>query len=358
MLIYPVLMVGGAGTRLWPVSRQSKPKQFQNLVDVDRSLFQETVTRLGSDIEGIGIGAPVIIGGADYLDLIETQLRDVGIRPSAIVLEPEPKNTAAVAGVAARIVAGLPGDGLCLLMPSDHHVPDPDAFRAAVGNGAPAAKGGSIVTFGITMTRPESGFGHIEPGEAIDDHARKVTNFVEKPQPPLDQELFDGGRHAWNAGIFLFSPDSMIAEMTAHCPDILRAVDASLPSEGSEDGIVKLDAGAFGGCPSAPVDVAVMQVTSRAAMIGPVECGWSDIGGWPALAEMAGEAKHSASIVSIDSDSSHIRSDGSVTVAGLGLEDMIVVAHQGSVLVMPKARAQEVKRVIKDLKDRGFDDKL
>ncbi|MEM6411528.1 MAG: sugar phosphate nucleotidyltransferase [Pseudomonadota bacterium] len=358
MIIYPVLMVGGAGTRLWPVSRKAKPKQFQNLIDPDQSLFQETATRMGREAGSIKIGAPVVIGGADYLGLIEDQLREVGIEPAAIVLEPEPKNTAAVAGVAARIVGQLPGDSLCLLMPSDHHVPDADAFRSAVANGAMAAKHGSIVTFGITMTRPESGFGHIEPGEQIDDFARKVASFIEKPQPPLDQELFDGGRHAWNAGIFLFSPDSMATEMEAHCPEILRVVDASLPNELPGDGIVRLDPSVFSTCPSEPVDVAVMQETSRAAMVGPVACGWSDIGGWLALADMATPGTISPNVLALDSDKSYIRSDGSVLITGVGLDDMIVVAHEGSVLVIPKARAQEVKRIIGELKNRDMDDKL
>ncbi|MEO1407152.1 MAG: sugar phosphate nucleotidyltransferase [Pseudomonadota bacterium] len=358
MIVYPVLMVGGAGTRLWPVSRRAKPKQFQNLIEPDRSLFQETVTRMGDSVPGIEIGRPVIIGGADYLGLIEEQLREVGVEPAAIVLEPEPKNTAAVAGVAARIVEQLPGEGLCLLMPSDHHVPDADSFRSAVASGAPAAKGGAIVTFGINMTRPESGFGHIEPGEQIDEHARRVASFIEKPQPPLDQELFDGGRHAWNAGIFLFSPQSMIAEMETHCPDILNAVDASLAGGLPSNGTIHLNPTAFAACPSEPIDIAVMQVTSHAAMVGPVECGWSDIGGWLALAEMTTEPTSSPDIVSVDSDTSHIRTDGSVFVAGLGLEDMIVIAHEGSVLVMPKHRAQDVKQVISELKDRSLDHKL
>jgi len=359
MIIYPVLMVGGAGTRLWPVSRASRPKQFQNLVDPDQSLFQETVARMGAGVEGAEIGAPVVIGSTDYLGLIEEQLKEAGVEPAAIVLETEPKNTAAVAAMAARVVDQLPGDGVCLLMPSDHHVPNAAAFRAAVSDGLPAARDGWIVTFGIAMTRPEKGFGHIEPGETLGNNVRKIASFIEKPQPPLDEALFAGGRHAWNAGIFLFRPETMIGEMVAHCPDILEAVDAALPGDMPSDGVVRLDGSAFATCPSAPVDVAVMQETERAAMVGPVECGWSDIGGWLALSDMeaAGDVP-STSVVALESETSFVRSDGSVLIAGVGLQDMVVVAHEGAVLVLPKDRAQDVKSVIQVLKDRGLTDRL
>ncbi|MEM9669252.1 MAG: sugar phosphate nucleotidyltransferase [Pseudomonadota bacterium] len=356
MIVYPVLMVGGAGTRLWPVSRRARPKQFQNLVDPKRSLFQDTILRMLETDGASEIGPPVVIGSSAYQGLIEEQLDSIGVEPAAIVLEPKPKNTAAVAAVAARIVDQLPGDGHCLLMPSDHHVPGAGAFRAAMEDGVPASDEGLIVTFGIAMTRPEKGFGHIEPGEEIRHNVRRIRSFVEKPQPPLDQELFDRGAHAWNAGIFLFKPATMIREMTTHCGDILKAVDASLPDGLPTNRVVHLDPAAFDACPGGSVDVAVMQETANAAMVGPVNCGWNDIGGWLALSQMQDNA--SADIVTLDSGSSYVKSDGSVLVAGIGLEDMIVVAHEGAVLIVPKDRAQDVKRIIAELERRNMDDRL
>ena len=355
MTIYPVLMVGGAGTRLWPVSRRHHPKQFQSLLQSEHSLFQETVLRMQGNLSGRDIGPPVIIGGAAYEALIQEQLDAIGIAAARIVLEPVPRNTAAVAAVAARIVDDLPGDGLCLLMPSDHHIADPDSFQTAVSNGCDAADDGWIVTFGIKATHPETGYGYIEAGETLGSHARKIDRFVEKPKADLAAQMVQSGAFSWNAGIFLFRPQTMLAEMTDLCPDVLASVDKAWPDTAP---VMHLQAGAFAACPSVAVDVAVMQSTQRAAMVGPVACGWSDIGGWRALADMQVTGADTPGVVAIDTSGSLLRTDGSVLVAGVGLEDMIVVAHEGAVLVLPKDRAQDVKAVIAELEARGLQDRL
>ena len=356
--IHPVLMVGGSGTRLWPVSRHDRPKQFQHLIGATHSLFQQSVLRCTGQMGAAGFQAPIIIGAERYLSLIEQQLDEIGVAPSAIVLEPSARNTAAVAAVAAACVRDIGAEGdLALMMPSDHHVTDIGAFQGAIERGAATAADDWIVTFGIKPTRPETGFGYIEAGDALGTGANRIAAFTEKPDLSTAQKWLAAGQHSWNSGIFLFPPALMLDELKAHAGEVHTASLAAY-AQGERYGVQhRLSDTEFSKSPNISIDFAVMEHTERAAVCGPVICGWSDVGSWPMLAELD-DRPHHDDIVAVDSGSSYIRTDGSVMVAAIGLEDFIIVAHEGSVLIMPKGRAQDVKSVIETLKDKKLDHRL
>ncbi|HBK90123.1 MAG TPA: mannose-1-phosphate guanyltransferase [Parvularcula sp.] len=346
--IQPVIMSGGAGTRLWPMSRQARPKQFLPLTG-ERSLFQETALRLS----GPRFLAPVVIAGAAHRAAVAGQLDAVGVAPAAIIIEPMARNTAAVAAVAGAWTGRAHGDGLVLLTPADHHVADAGAFRAAIVRGAAAASKGAIVTLGVRPATPETGFGYIETGASIADGVFEVAGFREKPDRATAERYLAGGRHFWNSGVFLFSPSAMDAELHAHAPAIRNSAAAALAAARESGGVLTLDPAIFADCPSESIDYAVMEKTRRAAVVAPVDAGWSDIGSWTALAPLVGETRVSA----LDCGANVIRTDGPF-VAAIGVSDLIIVATGDAVLVAPKDRAQDVKRVIDDLKARGRTDLL
>lgn len=355
--IYPVLMVGGSGTRLWPVSRLDRPKQFQKLVGNELTLFQQTVLRLTGQFEAFRFANPVIIGAERYRELIEAQLAEINVTPGRIVLEPSARNTAAVAAIAAASVLEQDPEGLVLMTPSDHHISDAEAFQHAINQSVETAKAGWIVTFGIRPTRPDTGFGYIEAGAPLDTGARRITAFTEKPDLDTAKRWLAAGRHTWNAGLFLFSPGLMLSELKTHAVGVH---EASLKAFrlGRENGIARsLDKHAFERTPEISIDFAVMEHTDKAAVFGPLDCGWNDVGSWATLAEMADGAAHT-DVLDIGSTNCYLRSDGSVFVAGVGLEDLIVVAHEGSVLVIPRDRVQDIKGVVAALKSNGQFDRL
>ena len=355
-LIYPVLMVGGAGTRLWPVSKQNMPKQFQNLLG-DKSLFQDTVLRVSEKIGDIEFGAPIIIGAARYLELINEQLDAIGITPSAIVLEPCPRSTTPVAAIAAKLVRGMSNDGLALLLPSDHHIGEVEMFRDAIRRATPTAQMGWITTFGIAPTHAETGFGYIRAGDAIDASTYRVDNFFEKPDLETAQTYLQHTDFSWNAGIFLFSPEHMAKELETHAPDILASSLEALAKGPKADNVYTLDEDSFGACESLSIDYSVMERTERAAVLSPLACGWSDVGNWQAIAELKGNIEDD-NIVAIDADSSFLQTDGTVLVAAVGIEDLIVVAHDNTVVVLPKTQAQRVQEIVAELKAQKRRDKL
>ncbi len=346
--IQPVIMSGGAGTRLWPMSRQQRPKQFLPLTG-DRSLFQETALRFSA----AGFLAPLVVGGAAHQALIEAQLAAIGIEPEAILLEPMARNTAAVAAVASAWGQRAVDDRLLLLTPADHHVADAGAFRRGVRQGAAAAAKGAIVTFGVKPTEPHTGFGYIETGAAIADGVFEVSAFREKPDRATAERYVAGGRHFWNAGVFLFAPSAMDGELNAHAPEIRTAAARALAAASSSGSALALDAAAFAACPSDSIDYAVMEKTGRAAVVAPLDAGWSDIGSWTALEGLPSDAR----IAAIDCGANVIRTDGPY-VAALGVDDLIIVATGDAVLVAPKSRAQDVKKIIDDLKARQRNDLL
>ncbi len=346
--IQPVIMSGGAGTRLWPMSRQTRPKQFLPLTGA-QSLFQETVRRFS----GEGFLPPLIIGGAAHLPLIDAQLAEIGVTPDAVIIEPMPRNTAAVAAVASAW-AGRAGDQrLVLLTPADHHVADAAAFRRDVLRGAAAAAKGSIVTFGIRPTEPHTGFGYVETGAGIVDRVFEVAGFREKPDRATAERYVAGGRHFWNAGVFLFSPGAMDAELHAYAPAIRKSAANALAAAARSGAALTLDPAIFAECPSDSIDYAVMEKTRRAAVVAPVDAGWSDIGSWTALDALPGDPR----VAAIECGANIIRSDGPL-IAAIGVSDLIIVATGDAVLVAPKNRAQDVKKIVDDLKARKRSDLL
>lgn len=345
--IQPVIMSGGAGTRLWPMSRQARPKQFLPLTG-ERSLFQQTALRLS----GERFLPPLVIAGAAHRALIADQLAEIGLAPAAVIIEPAPRNTAAVAAIASAWTAQAQQDSLVLLSPADHHVSDAGAFRSAILKGAGAASKGAIVTFGIQPTGPHTGFGYIETGASLGDQLFEVAGFREKPDCATAERYLAGGRHFWNAGVFLFAPAAMEAELHAHAPAIRKSAGAALAAAREENNSLILDARVFAECPATSIDYAVMEKTRRAAVVAPVDAGWNDIGAWTAV-----PAQGDARVAAIDCGDNIIRTDGPF-VAALGVKDLIIVATGDAVLVAPRDRAQDIRKIIDDLKARKRDDLL
>ncbi len=341
-LIQPVIMSGGAGTRLWPMSRQAQPKQFLRLTG-ERSLFQETALRLS----GGQFLPPLIIAGKAHHELAQSQLAEIGMAPAAIIIEPMARNTAAVAAVAAAWTAYASEHALTLLTPADHHVGDAKAFRAAILRGAASASKGAIVTFGVKPTEAHRGFGYIETGAEISDGVFEVQAFREKPDQATAERYVASGRHFWNAGVFLFAPATMDGELHAHAPAIRKSATGALAAGKTIGSALLLDPELFADCPSDSIDYAIMEKTRRAAVVAPVDAGWSDIGSWTAVETVIEDAR----VATIDCVANVIRTDGPF-VAAIGVSDLIIVATGDAVLVMPKDRAQDVKRIIDEIKAR------
>ncbi len=350
VVLQPIIMSGGAGSRLWPLSRRAQPKQLLPLV-TERTMIQETALRLRDDTAALL--PPAAICGAAHADMIAQQLADVGAPAAAIITEPAPRNTAAVAAIAALWTKEHQPHALALLAPADHHIADAQAFRDALHAGAACAAAGHIVTFGIKPDHPHTGYGYIETGASLGADVFKVAAFREKPNRSTAENYLAGGGHFWNAGIFLFAPDAMIDAMKAHAPDILHSASKALERASSAGGVTHLERESFAACRADSVDYAVMEKTDRAAVVAPVDVGWNDIGAWTSV-----PAQHNQEqVCEIGCANTTIKTDGPF-VAAIGLEDMIVVATADAVLVAPKERAQEVKDIVERLKADGRDDLL
>lgn len=347
--LQPVLLSGGSGTRLWPLSREAYPKQFLPLAG-DDTMLQATWQRVAA----IADAAPIVVAGEDHRFLVAEQLRQIGAPTPAILLEPLGRNTApAIAAAALQALAGG-GDPLLLVLPSDHVVRDGQAFRAAVRLAMPAAEAGALVTFGIVPDAPETGFGyiHAEAGKADKgDGVRKVLRFVEKPDAATAQRYLDAGGYYWNSGMFLLRASRYLDELQRFRPDIVAAVRASFDAAARDGDFIRLDKAAFAACPSDSIDYAVMEKTDAACVL-PVDIGWNDVGSWSALWEVSeqdaeGNAHH-GDVVSIDSRNSYAYARR--LVALVGVDDLVVVETDDAVLVARKHKVQQVKDVVARLK--------
>ena len=354
--IHPVILSGGSGTRLWPQSRTSYPKQFLKLVS-DQSLLQETARR----VSDAGIFAPpLMICNEEHRFLVAEQLREIGIQPRDIVLEPVARNTAPAVAAAANILSAEDKNALMLVLPSDHIIEDEVMFRSAIKTAAEAAADGALVTFGIKPTRPETGYGYIAGGDWLGTRERclSVENFVEKPDLPTAEGYLKNGGYYWNSGMFLFSAGAFLAECDAFEPEIRKGVEAAIDGAERDLDFLRLAAEPFTALPAESIDYAVMEHTSRAAVV-PADIGWNDVGSWASLWEI-GDKDASGNVIkgdalAIDSRSSFISSDGPL-VTVLGVEGLAVIATMDAVLVLPLDRTQDVKTVIDKLKAERRDE--
>ena len=348
--IHPVILSGGAGTRLWPLSRAAYPKQLLKLSS-QRTMLQDTVTRGLADV---GFAAPLLVCNDEHRFLVDGQLQEIGVRPQAILLEPTARNTAPAIAAAALWLLARDPDALMLVQPSDHVIASPAEFHRAVMRGLAAAQDGRLVTFGIRPTRPDTGYGYIQGGDALDggDGVLEVDRFVEKPDRATAQRFVDSGAFYWNSGIFLLGARAFLGELSRINPAMLEACERAI-RDGNEDlGFFRLGGDAFGAAPSLSIDHAVMEHTARAAVV-PVDMAWSDVGSWPALrdiaaADGAGNVLH-GDVVAERVSNSYIRSEGRL-VAVLGVDNLIVVATDDAVLVADAASATEVSGIVARLR--------
>lgn len=360
MTLVPVIMCGGAGSRLWPRSRSATPKQFLSLVGAD-TMLAATAARLHRADIGVSLAAPVVICGAGQEGLVQRDLAAAGRPAGRIVIEPFGRNTAAVAAVAALEAFALDKDALVLLLPADHHIADVEGFWRGVGAGVEAARGGYLVTLGIDATGPDTGYGYIRRGDALSPGVFRVKAFKEKPDAETAQAYLATGEYDWNAGIFLFRADAMIAAFEAHAPAILAHCRNALARAATEGVLTRLDAAAFHDCPSEPVDIAIMEQAGRVAVVAPVRAGWNDVGSWDAIADLrkagAGSAAPDERVIALNCNNCLIESDGPL-VAAIGLEDLVIVATADAVLITRRGMTQEVKTIVTALKSQGRKDLL
>jgi mannose-1-phosphate guanylyltransferase/mannose-6-phosphate isomerase len=351
--ITPVIMSGGAGTRLWPVSRVGTPKQFHRLGGA-RTLIQETALRA----QGPGFEPPIVVCNAAHAEIAARQLSEAGLTPR-IVLEPVARNTAACAVAAAALVSGEDPDGLVLLAPADHVIERPDAYLAAIAAGRGAAEAGSLVVFGLKPDRPETGYGYIRAAEGAGE-VRPVAAFVEKPDLAMAERFLADPTYSWNAGIFLFSARAFLAEARRLAPEIAAAAEAAVAEAvPGEDGLRLGDS--FAEAPAISVDYAVFEKTEKAVVVACADLGWSDVGAWRALWELAeaGAERNAAEgdVVSVGASGTLVRTDGPV-VALAGVKDVVVIVENGVVLVAARDDPAAVKALVEQLRAEGREDLL
>jgi mannose-1-phosphate guanylyltransferase/mannose-1-phosphate guanylyltransferase/mannose-6-phosphate isomerase len=346
--ITPVILSGGSGTRLWPLSRAGKPKQLLSLTH-DETMLQLTARRTG---DADRFHPPIVVANARHAAMIAEQLAAVGSAAATVILEPAARNTAPAIALAALHAAP---DALLLVMPSDHVIADVDAFRAAVDAAVPLVEQGWLATFGITPDAPETGYGYIRSGEEIAQGVRRVERFVEKPDRATAEAYLAEGCYAWNGGIFLFRADAYLAALEMHAPAIAAAARAAMAAARIDGNEIRPDAAAFAASPDDSIDYAVMERAER-VVVAPVEMGWSDVGSWDALHAIAekddADNVHHGEVIAIDTQGCLIRSDGPV-VAAVGVSDLIVIATKDAVLILPRGSSQDVKRAIEALKRDG-----
>ena len=348
--IRPVILCGGAGTRLWPVSRQTFPKQLLPVTG-DQSLLQQTASRL----TGNRFSPAIVVSGEDQRFFVKRQLQLGGAALEAILLEPEGRNTAAAAALAASWVRAQGRDELLLLMPSDHVIGDQATFVRAIETGAKHANGGAIVTFGATPTEPNTQYGYIEADDrhASPDGAFPIARFVEKPDADTAAEYLRTGRFFWNAGIFLVKASTLLDELRQHLPESLDAVSQAVAGASVDDLFVRPDPEAFGRAENISIDHAVMEKTARGVVV-PVQMDWSDVGSWDAVWKL-GEKDDSSNlrlgdVVTVDTENSLLRSDAGPLIAAVGLDKMAVIAVRDAVLVAPLERMADLKTLVEKVR--------
>ncbi|MGE4480929.1 mannose-1-phosphate guanylyltransferase/mannose-6-phosphate isomerase [Acidocella sp.] len=348
-MIVPVILCGGSGTRLWPVSRKSFPKQFWPLIS-ETPMLAETALRA----TGPGFTAPLVVANQEHRFVVAEQLRDAGIKAPKILLEPVGRNSAPAIAAAALLAAETDPGAVLWIMAADAAIQDLPALREALNIAAAAARAGYIVTFGMHPTAPETGYGYIAEGAPLEGlpGARKLERFIEKPDAASAAAMLKEGGYLWNSGMFVCKADVLIEEMQTLAPEVLEAARQAVVARKSDLDFIRLDEAAFAAAPDISIDYAVAEKTSRAAVV-PAAIGWSDVGSWSALAEIAprDEAGNfiQGDVVLEKAENCYARSDGMLT-ALLGVKDLVVVTTQDAVLVAHKSEAQNVKKIVDRLK--------
>jgi mannose-1-phosphate guanylyltransferase/mannose-6-phosphate isomerase len=354
--IWPVILSGGSGTRLWPMSRSLYPKQLLPLTAAD-TMLQATARRTPA---GADFHSPLVVAGEDHRFLIKGQLESVKLSAAAILLEPEGRNTAPAVAIAALHLLNLDAGALMLVMPSDHVIADVSAFHTAIAAARSTAQAGKFVTFGIAPNAPETGYGYIEMADAIDGSAvHHVARFVEKPDAATAASYLASDKYVWNGGIFFFSARAYLDALAALAPDILSACTAAMASAKTDGLFIRPDAAAFATTPNISIDYAVMEKTKEVAVV-PVSMGWSDVGSWAALWEIGSKDSNGnaniGDVIAVDSRNNLMRVEGGPAIATVGVEDLIIVSTPDAVMVAPKNRAQDVKKIVDTLKAAGRDE--
>jgi mannose-1-phosphate guanylyltransferase len=338
--IIPVILSGGAGTRLWPMSRAEKPKQLLPVTEAS-TMLQLTAGRAAGD----QFEPPIIVASALHADEIERQLGEIGVVPQALILEPSGRNTAVAIALAAIAAGG--GDVLLLVMPSDHQIGDLPAFHGAIDRARPLALDRWLLTFGIEPTGPETGYGYIKVGEPLAAGVHKADRFIEKPQLDAATAMIEQGGYSWNGGIFLFRADTYLEELGRLAPDIRKAADGAMAASSRDNRRISPLPERFALAPAISVDNAVMELSDRVAVV-PVAMAWSDVGSWDALYDLSSVDNRGnaiqGNVVALDVSTCLIRSDG-IRVAAIGVADLIVVANGNDVLIVPRGQSQDIRKL-------------
>ncbi|AJK45169.1 mannose-1-phosphate guanylyltransferase/mannose-6-phosphate isomerase [Burkholderia plantarii] len=354
MNIYPIILCGGSGTRLWPMSRGGYPKQYLRLTG-EQTLVQQTAQRLRTIPD---VAAPIIVSNAEQRFLVAEQLRQIDVAPTSIVLEPVARNTAPAIAVAALLAAQQQPDALMLVLPSDHVILNERAFVEAVTNAAPVAADGALVTFGIAPKEAHTGYGYIHRGAPIDAGRAvfQVDAFIEKPDAAKARRLLDEGGYYWNSGMFLIKASTYLEELRQHAPEIARQAGLALAGAQRDSDFVRLDHEAFAASPSLSIDYAVMEKTRHAAVVETVDLGWDDIGSWSALADISAKNADGNTVlgdVYTDAVSnSYVRADHRM-VAAIGVDNLVIVETADAVLITHRDRSQDVKKIVEWLNASG-----
>ncbi|MBQ5938574.1 mannose-1-phosphate guanylyltransferase/mannose-6-phosphate isomerase [Massilia sp. AB1] len=353
MKIYPVILSGGAGTRLWPLSRAVLPKQLLPLVG-DKTMLQDTALRVAN---WPGVMAPLVVCGNDHRFMVAEQLRQIGITPLGILLEPVGRNTAPAVAAAAHHLKAIDPEAVMLVLPADHVIENNAAFRDAVERAITLVGQGALATFGIVPKTPETGYGYIRRGEQVANCGEcfKVARFVEKPDLETAQGFLAEGGYYWNSGMFMFQADRYLAELQQHAPSIAASAAQAMQSAYRDLDFCRLDEASFSACPSDSIDYAVMEHTRDAAVV-PADIGWNDVGSWSALWEVQSKDEQGNAQrgdVYLDGVKNSLVRAESRIVAVVGVEDLVVVETQDAVLVAHKDQVQRVKQVVDHLKAKS-----
>jgi mannose-1-phosphate guanylyltransferase/mannose-6-phosphate isomerase len=357
MALHPVILCGGSGTRLWPLSRDAHPKQLLAILGHE-SLLAATIRRASGSV----FAPPVVVCNEAHVAAVTRQMQGIGVAPAAVIVEPTARNTAPAIAAAAHWLAASDPKALMLVLPSDHLIGDEAAYRTAVDAAAAAAKAGWLVTFGVTPTLPETGYGYIRSGEPIEglEGAYRIEQFVEKPDLGTAERYLTSGDWSWNTGMFVFPAARMLAELARFEPELVTQVAAAIEQGSASGGSLALAGPAFAAAPSISIDRALMERTQAAAVI-PASLNWSDVGSWAALWETSDRDENAnvvvGDVMSEQTTGSYLRSEGPL-IAALGLQDVVIVATGDIVLAAPRDRAQEVKAFVERLRKAGRPDLL